>query len=311
MSRKIATLWRRAWKVAAAIAVAYLAVCVGFYLLQDRRLFPGRPTQGQPHAVLAPSPEYELVRFSTSDGDPIVAIFGRAQDEIGRERADAPSRPTMLYFYGNSTCLADSLADFRRFRSLGLNVMIVDYPGYGMSGGRASERSLYACADATYDYLCHRPDVDRAQIIAAGWSLGAAVATDLAARKPVMCLATFSGFTSWAEETHDHFPWLPTSLLLDSRFDSESKFSQLRCPAFVAHGHHDRVVPFSMSHRLAAAHQGTVLIEVDSDHADIFQAGGTDLTNALSRFIEAAADESRAGGGTGNGTRSDLLPKNK
>ena len=113
MSRKIATLWRRAWKVAAAIAVAYLAVCVGFYLLQDRRLFPGRPTQGQPHAVLAPSPEYELVRFSTSDGDPIVAIFGRAQDEIGRERADAPSRPTMLYFYGNSTCLADSLADFR------------------------------------------------------------------------------------------------------------------------------------------------------------------------------------------------------
>ena len=85
---------------------------------------------------------------------------------------------------------------FEGLRRLGVNVLIPEYPGYGMSDGRASERGCYAAADVAYDYLARRPDIDRAQIIVAGHSLGGAVAVDLASRRHVAALITLSTFTS-------------------------------------------------------------------------------------------------------------------
>jgi len=101
-----------------------------------------------------------------------------------------------------------------------------------------------------------------------------------------MCLATFSAFTSWSDQTRIHFFWLPTSLLLRYHFDNETKFSALRCPVFIAHGRHDRTVPFAMCQRLAAARGGVIPLEIDSDHAHIFVRGGADMMNAFHRFIE-------------------------
>ena len=122
--------------------------------------------------------------------------------------------------------------------------------------------------------------------MAAGWSLGGAVATDLAVHRPVMALATFSAFTSWIKETRRWFFWLPNSLILRERFDNEAKFATLKCPVFVAHGLHDHTVPFAMCRRLATARGGVEAVGVDSDHADIFVRGGSTLMEALRAFVE-------------------------
>ena len=50
-------------------------------------------------------------------------------------------------------CLSYAESRFDRFRRLGLNVIIPDYVGYGMSGGSPSEKGCQATADAAYDYL--------------------------------------------------------------------------------------------------------------------------------------------------------------
>jgi pimeloyl-ACP methyl ester carboxylesterase len=71
--------------------------------------------------------------------------------------------------------------------------------------------------------------VDRRQILSAGWSIGAAVATDLAAHRPVMGLATFSGFSSSYQQMR--IRWLPTSLLIRAQFDNQAKFAALRSPS--------------------------------------------------------------------------------
>ena len=52
-----------------------------------------------------------------------------------------------------------------------------------MSSGQANEFGCYEAADAAYHYLTETLHVHPAQIVVSGWSLGAAVATDLAARK--------------------------------------------------------------------------------------------------------------------------------
>jgi pimeloyl-ACP methyl ester carboxylesterase len=92
----------------------------------------------------------------------------------------------LLYFYGNGMSLETSSYEFARFRQLGFNVLIAEYPGYGMSSGQASESGCYEAANAAYHYLKAILHVHPAQIIVDGWSLGAAVAIDLASRKQLL-----------------------------------------------------------------------------------------------------------------------------
>jgi fermentation-respiration switch protein FrsA (DUF1100 family) len=213
---------------------------------------------------------------------------------MGQPADDSASRPTILFFYGNAMCLAASADLFHAFRRLGANVMIVEYPGYGMSGGKASEQSLYAAGDAAYEHLAHRSDIDPRKIVAAGWSLGAAVAIDVAAHHPVAGLATLSAFTSMPNMAHNLFPWLPTSLLVRSHFDNEAKMAATTCPYFNAHGTHDELVPFAMSRRLIAAAKGPVTsVEVDSGHNDIFTSGGDELAERFRRFLESVGSHAR------------------
>ncbi len=272
--------WR---KILIGLVCLYLLLCLIMFSIQDWLIFAGRSTQGSPLAVVQPSSNFDLLHLKTADGDPFVAIFGVALDGMDQPIADAKAHPTILFFYGNAMCLADSFELFREFRRLGANVMIVEYPGYGMSGGKASEKSFYAAA---YQHLTQRPDVDGRRIIAAGWSIGAAVATDLAAHRPVAGLATFSAFTSMTAMARLRAWCLPTSLLLRSRFDNLSKIGVIACPIFIAHGTHDTIVPFAMSRKLIAAAKGPVTsVEVDSDHNDIFENGGEALDTQFKRFL--------------------------
>jgi hypothetical protein len=57
------------------LATLYFTACIGLIALDNRRLFPGKATQGKSYTVVKPSPEYELVHFPTADGIRIVAQF--------------------------------------------------------------------------------------------------------------------------------------------------------------------------------------------------------------------------------------------
>ena len=131
--------------------------------------------------------------------------------------------PTIIYFYGNGACMAYSTDVFEHFRRLGANVIIPDFEGYGMSGGKPSEAGCYAAADVAYKYLLSRDDVDSKYIVAIGWSLGAAVAIDLASRRHVAGLVTVSAFTSLRDMAQQFISWLPMSLILKYRFDNEKE----------------------------------------------------------------------------------------
>jgi fermentation-respiration switch protein FrsA (DUF1100 family) len=269
--------------LAAALLLCLTIVAVVRGSLESMLVFPGSATQGLAGASLPPSADYELIPLRTADGTRIVAEFGGALSRDGKPAEDPGHAPTVIFFYGNGACAAYMAVEFWRFRQMGANVIMPDFPGYGMSGGKPSEKGFYAAADSVYDYVSQRPGIDRDRISAVGWSMGGAVAIELASRRKVAALETISAFTSLPAVAHRTAPWLPVRWILRSRFDNVSRIASITCPIFIAHGTIDQIVPPEMAAQLAAATRGKVvpLMIEGAGHNDIFDKGGDALWSAM------------------------------
>ena len=68
------------------------------------------------------------------------------------------------------------------YSSIGCNIALLEYRGYGRSEGSPSEEGIYMDAQAALDFLLTREDLATDKIIVFGRSLGGAVAVDLATR---------------------------------------------------------------------------------------------------------------------------------
>jgi fermentation-respiration switch protein FrsA (DUF1100 family) len=269
----------------------YLGLALVLATFQTYLIFPGAATQGRSDAVVRPFAGGELVHLTARTGEPVVALFGAAQSPRGEPLADAAQRPTILYLYGNGMCMADCTGEWLKLRRRGFNVMVPDFLGYGMSGGKPGEEGVYATADACYAHLLQRADVDPTRIVPMGWSLGAAAAVHLASTRQVPCVVLVSAFTSLHDLARRLFPYLPTSLFIHHHFENERKLRAIRCPVFIAHGTRDGIIPFEMSKKLAAAAGGKVTTYAvgGGDHNDVYDVGGPALADAISQFINANA----------------------
>lgn len=224
-----------------------------------------------------------------------MALYGAGLLSDGRPDPSAAMRRTMIFFYGNAMCLNYSDSQLEQFRRLGLNVLIPEYVGYGMSSGRPSERGCQATALAAYDYLVDEREVTPGQIIAAGWSLGGAVAIDLASQREVSGLMAFSSFTSGVDMGRRMLPILPVSMLLRHRFDNIQKITKITCPTLIGHGRWDRLIPFAMGEALAKKAGGPVTtLWIDrADHNDFFDVGGEQIDQAILKFVAGLAGSDR------------------
>jgi uncharacterized protein len=281
--------WLRRWSLRfiRVGAIAYLGLCLVFSFLQTSLIFPGAATQGSPEAVVRPREGGELVRIPVNGSDQVVALFGGALTEQGEARPDAAKRPTLLFFYGNGNCTADMSDLVSRFRKLGVNVMVPDYLGYGMSSGSPSEAGVYATADACYQYLRTSNRVDPGKIVPMGWSLGATAAIHLASKNQTPGLITISAFTSMLDMARHVYPIIPARLILKHHFENERKLESIHCPILIIHGRRDGLIPFEMSQRLAKVAGGKVTqLPIDEgDHNDIFDIGGQTMNDAIERFV--------------------------
>jgi pimeloyl-ACP methyl ester carboxylesterase len=65
------------------------------------------------------------------------------------------------------------------YQSCNINILLFDYRGYGKSTGTPSEDGFYTDAQAVYDYVRKRTDLNQEKIFLFGRSLGGAVALHL------------------------------------------------------------------------------------------------------------------------------------
>ncbi|XP_068209907.1 protein ABHD13 [Palaemon carinicauda] len=114
------------------------------------------------------------------DGTKLHAVFVK-QDNVA-----VKSAPTFVYFHGNAGNLGHRLSNvYGMYRWLGINLLLLDYRGYGLSDGTPSEEGLYLDAQAAISYLKTRLDIDQNKIVIFGRSLGGAVAVDCVSRSEI------------------------------------------------------------------------------------------------------------------------------
>lgn len=228
------------------LLVGYAAVLGLMWLAQERLQFYPRPASGPP----PPPPGWSLeeVRFAARDGTPLAGYLVRPAQARG---------PLVIYYGGNAeevTEYASQAAATYGERA----VLLVNYRGYGSSGGRPGEREMIADAIELYDWAARRPDVDASRIALHGRSLGTGVAVQVAAARPARCVILTSPFASARAVASEIYFWAPVGLLMRHPFESATHAPGIKMPALFLIGEADTLVPARHSHRLADAWGGPV-----------------------------------------------------
>ena len=99
-----------------------------------------------------------------------------------RQSADAGSAPWVLFLHGNAATVASrvNIVRYEHLRSLGVNVFAPEYRGFGGLAGEPTESGVTEDASIAYRYLRETLRVPPGRIVIYGWSLGSAIAVNVA-----------------------------------------------------------------------------------------------------------------------------------
>ena len=275
-----------ALRIIVGLGLAYTLLMLLAWLFQDRLAFPA-PRASLPDPKRVGVEHGEQVELVSGDGTKLVGWYlaPNLPQPPPTSRTSPPS-PALLWFYGNGENIAAIWPLVRAFQPPGTAVLVLDYPGYGGSGGRATESALYAAADAAYAALATRPDVDPRRIYVYGRSLGSAPATYTAAHRPVAGLILESPFTNAAAMAKHHYGLLPR-FLLHLSLDNIANVRRVHCPILLFHGDADRLVPTAMGMAVAAAAAGPVEVVLihGAGHNDTYDRGGREYRDKVWAFV--------------------------
>jgi len=248
-------------KIIYVIIASYILVVAIVYFMQGRMLYlsnmPGRALTMTPIDV---GMDYQDVSIETADGVRLHGWF-----------IEGRSSRVLLFFHGNAGNISHRLESIRQFTNLGLSVLIIDYRGYGQSGGKTTEKGIYRDADAAWRYLTEDRGIAASDIVIFGRSLGASVASWLAAQHQPLALIVESSFTSVPDVAQEIYPWLPARWL--SRFNHATRdyIRDVRCPVLVTHSRDDEIIPFHHGEAIfAAANEPRTFLKLRGTHNDAF-----------------------------------------
>ncbi|CEM33441.1 unnamed protein product [Vitrella brassicaformis CCMP3155] len=161
------------------------------------------------------------------------------------------ARYVMVYLHAN----AEDLGSCRKFCTLlhdcfGVNVLAVEYPGYGLAYGQATEESVEAATRGVYDYVTHTLHWAPEDIIVVGRSIGSGPAVSIAceaARRGshLAGLVLIAAFTSIRDVVRGIAPW--AARFMPDYFPNKDKMHQVSCGVVCVHGTEDRIIPLAHS----------------------------------------------------------------
>jgi hypothetical protein len=253
--------WR--WIIVGVIGFAILAyggVLVWFKANESRLLFfPEQSLESSPQQF---GLSYTRVEIPSTDSVTVVGWI------IPASTQDSASM-WILYLHGNAGNIAKQgyLEHFAALHRLGLNILAIDYRGYGESSGSPTEGGLYQDALASFRYLRTVQHVAQERVVVYGFSLGSAVATDLATRVQVAGLIVEGSFTSITAVGQEHYPFLPVQLMASSHFSSTEKIARVDVPKLFIHARDDHTIPVQHGRELfEIAPEPKTFLEVRGDH---------------------------------------------
>jgi pimeloyl-ACP methyl ester carboxylesterase len=254
--------------VAASVLTIAAGVLVGLSILlyfgQDRLIFFRQPLDpGRRDSVLQRFPNVEEVNIVAQDGTRLHGFLSKPPAIAGTKF------PLVIYFGGNAEEASWLLDETERPQNWAW--LMVNYRGYGWSGGSPGEKAMAADARRIYDWTRSRSDVEHARIVAFGRSLGSGVAVRLAFERPLAGMVLATPFDSLENVAKHHYPLVPVSVLLRHRFDSLGLAPRIGIPMLCIVAERDSIVPAENARRLHAAWQGgkRLVSIAGADHNDV------------------------------------------
>ena len=286
----------------------------GLYWKQDSLLYfpeigtlPRNPARN-PRGYRSPA-EYKIpfddIYIPCEDGVSIHAWLLRR-----RKNDSLPSAtPTIIFFHGNAGNMGIRLPNaVQMFQRLEVNVLMVDYRGYGRSDKVSpNESGLILDGQAVLRYVQNHPDIDPTNVFLFGRSLGGAVtfATAQYAQEnsngkgandihPLKGIIVENTFTSIPDMVDHLMPLVAKfkSFILAIRWNSIAIVPTLKCPVFYLAGSRDEIVPHSQMLKL---HQLTTLSALNrlhvinrGTHNESWSQGGDIYWDAFKSFLAGA-----------------------
>lgn len=266
--------------LAVTAAVIYLLLVVLAWKYQDRLAFPAVPAE-------LPTPETlglthgERIQVTTADGIQLRGWYlAPVPAPPNGERA-----PGLIWFPGNMETIEGIAPILNGLRPPGIGLVVLDYRGYGESNGEPTEAAVYSDAEAAWDYLVGRPEIDSNRIALYGRSIGSAVALYLATRRPVRALVLDSPFSTGRDMAKEHYSFFPSSLIRLG-LDNIRRAREIELPLMVFHGTEDRIAPIAMGRAVARAGRAEEFIEIPgAGHNDTYDMGGQMYVSRFHRFL--------------------------
>ena len=185
----------------------------------------------------------QAITAQTADGLTLAGAYWPPDDGVDQ---------IVVVFHGNSYNPLVMAVRAEPLRVGGRGVLVASYRGFGDSPGEPSETGLYRDADA---WIAKARELQpEARVYLFGFSLGGAVALEMAARRDVTAVATLGAFTS----LKDVAPALLRPFVTE-QYDNLETIKRVSEPILLLHGTKDETVDTRMAERLEKAGGANVI----------------------------------------------------
>jgi len=275
---------KTAARVTITLALLVLAGCVRIPVNEDTLFQPKESvtigTFDHPEATL------EEVFFESEDGTRINAWY------LSRPEA----RATVLFFGGYGFYLVQSRPYIEHFLEQEVNVLLVDYRGYGRSEGEPSVSALKNDGLRAWEILTGDLGADPDTVVVHGHSLGSFMATYVAEQRQAAGLVLENPATSARDWTRTAVPWylrLIVSFDIAESFEAEDNLARIASVdehLLVFAGAADMITPPEMAEELheaaTSARSRDLLVIEEGSHPDLheFDAYGAAYRRLIGRL---------------------------
>lgn len=250
------------------------------YIVQPLMVF--FPYQNLVETPTAWGLEYEDIYLSSRSGEKLHGWY------IPHKEAEK----VVLFLHGNGGNISHRGDSIEIFHRLGLNVLIIDYRGYGKSEGSPSEEGLYEDARTAWQYLISKRGFRSELIIVFGRSIGTAVAIKLAVEEGPKKVILESAFSSSRDMADKVLPLISRIVVMRYPFNSMKRIKDVNAQLLMLHSPDDEIIPYRLGEKLyRAANEPKQFVKLKGNHNYGFMLSQPEYERALDRFINTNSDK--------------------